>query len=482
MQKHLRLHVGPDHCKRAWGPDAIVDLIQDQLQQSSIPLGLHLPPIDFLATQLGAPAATILSAYRILAHRSLVEHDGDGQWVVATPNRDEASIERRSPPPLLVKPTVPANRPARGTPGYITLSSAFLDTRLIPVEEFKQCVQSALRSPGPPTYAHIQGYPPLRELIAKRLKKRGIETDPEHIVITIGSQQVLDLVCRSIEIKRVATECPAYIAAKALFRLSGIETAGLPVDPFTGIDRDVWRRILSSTRPSLAYLTSNFQNPTGYSYTSKELYEILEWADEFHFAILEDDWGSDMLPLSSCKPTLRALGGENVLYMNAFTKKALPSLRVGYVVCNERTLPSLLQSKKLSINGFPAMVEESLFELIAQGYYDRYLATIQKELRTRYTNCVALLRSLLPDCVQWTLPGGGPILWLEFPPRISVERLIEDLRERKVLVNPQDSAFFGVPHLNGFMLGYGFPDCDEMTIAIEALADALALQLRPSAR
>jgi len=35
--------------------------------------------------------------------------------------------------------------------------------------------------------------------------------------------------------------------------------------------------------------------------------------------------------------------------MNAFTKTALPALRVGYVLCNERTLPSLLQAKKLAI-------------------------------------------------------------------------------------------------------------------------------------
>ena len=477
MLNYLRLHIGPDHRKRIWSHVAIADLIESQLQQSRLLSDLHLPPARSLAIQLGVSTEEIVSAYRVLSDRSVIESGEDGHWIVARPDDVDMFADRPSPPLPLLKPTVPANRPARGTPGYITLSSAFLDSRLIPVEDFKRCMQSALRSPGPPTYAHIQGYPPLRQLIAKRLESRGIKSDPAHILITIGSQQVLDLICRSIEIKRVATECPAYIAAKALFRLSGIETVGLPVNPFAGIDRHVWRTLLSSTRPSLVYLTSNFQNPTGYSYSSKELCEILEWSEEFQFAILEDDWGSDMLPYSDCKPTFRAIGGENVLYMNAFTKKVLPSLRVGYVVCNERTLPSLLQSKKLSINGVPAMLEESLFEFIERGYYDRYLGKVQEELRIRYNHCIALLRTLIPDSVQWTLPGGGPILWLEFPKQVAVDRLIQALGARKILVNPQTSAFFGSAHLNGFMLGYGFPSCEEMTIAIETLADTLEAEL-----
>jgi DNA-binding transcriptional MocR family regulator len=375
------------------------------------------------------------------------------------------------------KPVVVANRPARGTPGYITLSSAFLDPRLAPRRELAQCMQAALRDPGLPTFAHIQGYPPLRALIARRLQQIGITADPEHLVITIGSQQVLDLVCRSLQVKKIATESPAYIAAKALFELSDVELTGLPVDPFTGIDPAHWHGLLAARRPSLAYLTSSYQNPTGYSYSSAELHRILAWSAELGFGILEDDWGSDMLPCAEHRPTLRALGGDNVLYMNAFTKKTLPSLRIGYVVCNEQTLPAVLQSKKLSINGFPALIEETLCEFIERGDYDAYLARAQAELAARYHHCLALLQSLLPPPVRWTQPGGGPILWLELPRRVSIPRLIGELGDRKILVHPQDAAFAGAPHLHGFMIGYAFPDRAEMTAAIEILSELVRAQL-----
>lgn len=369
---------------------------------------------------------------------------------------------------------VPANRPARGTPGYITLSSAFLDPRLAPTRAIERAARRALRSPGLSTFAHVQGYPPLRALIAERLSARGIPARADDVLVTVGSQHALDIVARALVNKHVATENPAYIAAKALFAISGVRTTALPVDPFAGIDVTRWEKLLTRARPALAYLTPRFQNPTGYSYSPAELEHILAWSKKLGFGILEDDWGSDMLAESVPRASLRQLGGDGVLYMNAFAKKTLPSLRVGYVVGNARTMPSLVQAKKLAINGLPALVEETLTELITSGDYDTYLARAQRELASRYRHTLRLLRALLPDDVRWTEPGGGPVLWLELPRRVDVGALITALEKKKVLVNPQDAAFFGAPHLHGFMLGYAFPTRAEMTQAIETLAGLLA--------
>lgn len=388
---------------------------------------------------------------------------------IAAPPRPSAPV---------LKPVLPANRPARGTPGYITLSSAFLDPRLAPRAEIAHCLRAALRSPGLATYAHVQGYPPLRQLIARRLARRGIAADPEHILLTVGSQQVLDLVCRSLAVKRIATEDPAYSAARALFQLSDVELTALPVEPFRGLDLARWRRLLATRQPALAYLTSSFQNPTGYSYSLDELHQLLAWSQELGFGILEDDWASEMQPAVAPRPTLRGLGGDNVLYMNAFAKKTLPSLRVGYVVASERTLPSLLQSKKLSINGAPALIEETLFELVERGFYDAYLQRVQAEVHLRYRHCLEALAGLLPAGVRWTEPGGGPVLWLELPDEVCLEQLIEELAQEKVLINSQEAAFLGEPHLHGFMIGYAFPEPAELTRGIEILGELISRQLR----
>ena len=380
-----------------------------------------------------------------------------------------------TPAPPLV-PLIPANPPARGTPGYLTLSSAFIDPRLAATGALVECMREVLRDPGPSTFAHLQGYPPLRQAIAARLARAGIAADPAHILITVGSQHALDLVCRSLAVRRIAAESPAYGAGKALFALCDLAMTPLPLDPFRGLDAPAWYARLAAARPALAVVTRRFHNPTGYSYRPDELAQIAAWSAELGFGLLEDDWASDMLP-GAPGPSLRALGGDDVLYMNAFTKKLVPSLRLGYLVASERTLPSLLQAKKLSINGGPALLEEALCALLECGHYDAHLARVQHELAGRYAHCLAALRAGMPAGVRWTEPGGGPLLWLELPRRVSIPRLIAELAERRVLVTSQDQAFTGTPHLHGVTLGYAFLDRVEMATAIEILGERLEQQL-----
>jgi len=102
----------------------------------------------------------------------------------------------------------------------------------------------------------------------------------------------------------------------------------LPLDPFNGIDLCAWERILKKERPGAVYVVTSFQNPTGYSYTSAELAAIVEWSQRYGFGIIEDDWGSEMLSNSEFRPSMRVLGGDAVFYVNSFTKKLLPSIRI----------------------------------------------------------------------------------------------------------------------------------------------------------
>src|SRR5687767_6751953 len=45
-------------------------------------------------------------------------------------------------------------------------------------------------------YGEVEGYLPLRELIARRMAARGVAVDPAEIMITNGSQQGIDFVAR----------------------------------------------------------------------------------------------------------------------------------------------------------------------------------------------------------------------------------------------------------------------------------------------
>jgi GntR family transcriptional regulator/MocR family aminotransferase len=198
---------------------------------------------------------------------------------------------------------------------------------------------------------------------------------------------------------------------------------------------------------------------------------FIEWSARYGFGLLEDDWGSDMLSFSEFRPSLRARAGDNVLYVNSFTKKLLPSMRLGYLVGNEQVTPALVQAKHNTALGTPLIIEAALCEFLDLGYYDAHLKQLHPELDRRYHACLEVLLQTMPEPVRWTSSGGGPMLWIEIPQHINIEELSENLAERGVFILISTPAFSDPPHLHDFRLCHAAIKSEAMQRGIEILAD-----------
>jgi DNA-binding transcriptional MocR family regulator len=457
--------------RRASAAD-IVASVGREVSSGALPAGTRLPPVRVLEQQLGISKNTVQAAYDELMARGIVEpREREGVFVAGPAAALRAPEQVAAPPlPTIVPP--PLTRPDRAADKAIPMSQVFVDGALLPTERLAECARAVLREPMPMWY-EPQGYPRLRELIALRLVRRGLEVTPDEVVVTTGSQQSLDIIARSLAVRRMAIETPVYAYAKLLFENLGVDLVPLRLDPFTGIDLTAWDRAIGERRPSLVYAISSFHNPTGYSYTTSELIGLLELCRRHQVAIVEDDWGSDMLSGSEYRPSLRALGGPNVLYVNSFTKKLLPSLRVGFVVADRTLVPTLVAMKRLSTLGNAWLTEALVAEFLARGYYDGHLATLQRELDARYHACLAALDELMPPGVRWTRPGGGPTLWLDVPRSIDLRALERDLAARGVIVHDTTPAFIGSPHLHGIRIGYAFLPPDRLRAGLVEIAAVL---------
>lgn len=465
---YVGLHVATGE-RRATAAD-IVASVHREIASGSLPAGARLPPVRALEKQLGLSKNTAQAAYDELVARGLVEaREREGVFVLSATRVVPPDPIVAAPLPRLVPP--PLQRPDLPGRGMTALSTVFIDPELLPTERIAECARSVLRERMPAQY-EAQGYRPLREAIAKRLSARGFDVEADEVVITTGSQQSLDIVARSLASKRVACESPVYGYAKLLFESLGNELVGLHLDPFRGIDLNAWDKVLA-TKPSLAYLITSFHNPTGYSYTSGELRGVLELCKKHDVAVLEDDWGSDMMSDGEYRPMLRMLGGKNVMYVNSFTKKLLPSLRIGFVAASPELVPTLVAMKRLSTLGNAWLTEAVVAEFLDRGYYDTHLVALQKALDTRYAACLAALDELMPDNVKWTRPGGGPTLWLELPRSIDLPALEAHLARRGVHVSNASAAFLGRAHLHGFRIAYAFLSETEMRSALTIVADSL---------
>lgn len=451
----------------------VVAAFAQEIETKRLPSRSRLPPVRVLERQLGLSKNTVQVAYDELAARGLiVTKEREGAFVAeevalpgVLPPLHTAMPQLRPPPELFAE--YPAADMTR-------LGQVFIDPALLPRERFADCLRSVVRTPGLEPFYTGQGYLPLREAIAERLIARGMEVGPDNVVITVGSQQALDIVARSLEVRRIATEDPVYAHARLLFESHALSMCGLPIDPFGPLDLDLWEARLRAHRPGLFYAITSYQNPTGYSYSTHELQAICELSSRYGFALMEDDWGSDMLSDSEYRPSLRLMGGENVLYVNSFTKKILPSLRIGFIVARREQVPALVAAKRLSTLGSATLMEAALAEFLSRGYYETHLAEVHRELDARYELCLVALNELMPAGVRWTTPGGGPTLWLDIPRGVDLRQLRARMAQRRVYLEDASSAFYGAPHLHGFRIGYAFLPPAKLREALAALAEELS--------
>lgn len=86
---------------------------------------------------------------------------------------------------------------AAQAPGMISLAGGLPAQTSFPLEAIRVAYEKVFMSGAAALqYAETEGYRPLRAKIAERLESKGIPASPDHMLLTTGSQQSIDLVCR----------------------------------------------------------------------------------------------------------------------------------------------------------------------------------------------------------------------------------------------------------------------------------------------
>ena len=87
-------------------------------------------------------------------------------------------------------------------PDTIYFGNGTPSRELIPFDEMRIANQKAWddirETPGALDYGDAPGYPPLRDLIGRRMAHVGVMADRSNILLTNGSQQAIDYLCRLV--------------------------------------------------------------------------------------------------------------------------------------------------------------------------------------------------------------------------------------------------------------------------------------------
>lgn len=401
----------------------------------------RLPAYRQLADDLGVNRTTIENAYSMLEAEGLVfSRMGSGTYVLplnlipTTPKQNKAMALPLWQQIFEAKETLAKADTAdemlqkAGNPHPISFASGISDTRQFPADEFRKILQSVMRRDqiAALEYGESNGYAPLREGITHILASQGLQTNPESVLITAGSQQAIFLVSQVLLKPNdiILVENPTYSVAIDLFRTLGFQIIGIPID-HQGMQVEKLEKLLQQYHPKLIYTIPNFHNPTGTCLSSSRRRELILLAEKYNVPILEDDFVGDLRYEGHAQPSLKALDrNAQVIYVGTFSKMLMPGLRVGFIVADGPVYDRLLNFKRLSDLATSTLIQRALDAYMTVGRYQTYLHRSSQTFRKRRDIMVNAIRQYLPPNISFDIPSGGLFIWMRLPDSIYADELL----------------------------------------------------------
>jgi GntR family transcriptional regulator/MocR family aminotransferase len=418
----------------------LADYLRELVVAGRLGAGQKLPATRELAAALGLSRNTVNQAYdELVAERLATAHVGQGTFVAApgrarlrAPSAREADAPRlawaglfaaRGPvPPLRTPQPMDAEAPVYDfRPGRVDVAS-------LPRADLKRAFAAAIDGALPQLANRLdpQGWPPLREEIARALVARGVACRADDVLIVQGAQEGLDLLARILldPGDAAAVEEPGWFGARIAFAARGAHLVPVPVDG-RGLRTDALARLLRGRRVKLVYTTPAVQSPTGVCLADERRAELLALAEEHQCAVVEDDYDSELRAAGPASPALACDdAGGRVLYLGTFSKALFPALRVGYLVAAPPVIRRAAEALGAAHFGGNLLAQAALAELLRGGALERHVRRVRRLYAERLDALLAALAAHFPEGTRAERPAGGNCVWVELPAGFDAEALL----------------------------------------------------------
>jgi len=330
-------------------------------------------------------------------------------------------------------------------PDVISFAGGLPAPELFPVAEIKAAAEAVLTREGSRAlqYGPSEGVAELRDWIAAEVGRRGIRAAAADVLVTNGSQQVLDLIGKLYLDPGdvVLTENPTYLAAIQSFQTFEATFVPVPTDE-QGLIPAALPDLIRRHRPKFLYTIPNFQNPTGITLSASRRAELAAIAAREGLPIVEDDpYGKLRYRGDEVPPVKHWDEAGCVFYASTFSKTIAPGLRLGWVVAPPAEFSRLLilkQAADLHTSSFDQRVALAYLTAADVG---AHLARIRAAYGERFGVLDATLRAELPAGYRWTQPEGGMFLWVTGPAELDALELLGRAVQQKVAFVPGRDFF-----------------------------------------
>lgn len=315
-------------------------------------------------------------------------------------------------------------------------------------------------------YSPAPGTKFMRETMANWLSKRwNTPLTPDHILITTGSQQALDLVARTYidPSDTIMLEDPTYFVALYAFNAYQPRYQIINIGELDKPEQSA----------KLMYLIPTFNNPTGDTLNKNQREIVADYATTNNLIIVEDDPYSELyfegkppLPIYTHAP-------KNTIYITSVSKTIGPALRLGIVVAQPEIIHQLSLTKTgmdLCTSGWLQQIASHIFN---HPQLETHLATTRKYYAVQAKHILQTLQTHMPDSVTWTHPQGGLFIWTTLPESIDTSQLYQQAIANNVAFVPGYIFSPNQKSSNSLRLTFAAASPDKITTGIKSLATVI---------
>ena len=368
-------------------------------------------------------------------------------------------------------------------PGMISLAGGIPAPESFPMTILQELTQTVLEKYETAAFQYdfTEGFPPLREALVAYLRNHEkIETKADEIIITSGSQGVLDGIGKVLISKGdcVAVEAPTYLGAIQAFNPYEPDYIRMATDE-DGLIPSSLEKALTSNPVKFVYLVPTFQNPTGRTIPLERRMEIARILIEYDALLVEDNPYSKLRYRGEDIPSIKTLAPENVVYISTLSKVFAPGLRIGFCVAPE-PIKKWLVLVKQGVDLHTSTLNQALAaEYLSGGHLERHLPSILDLYGPKQTAMLEAFSQYFPETFSWSKPEGGMFIWAEGPKGLDMEAIYWKAVEKNVAFVP-GKFFYTSPGEGLETMRLNYTMTDEATIdrSMAVLADVITEEMK----
>ena len=257
-------------------------------------------------------------------------------------------------------------------------------------------------------YCTAQGDAGLRERICDVMALEEIRAHPDEVVVTVGSQQALDLLTRIFIDPGdvVLAEAPSYVGALGAFAAYQADVVHVAMDDDglipAALEEAIRRTAAAGKRAKFLYTVPNFHNPAGVTLATERRPQILDICRRVGLLVVEDNpyglLGFDGDPMRA----MRADDAEGVVYLGTFSKTFAAGVRVGWAVAPPAIRDKLILAAESAVLCHSSFSQLTVREYLNTQPWQEQIKDFRELYRERRDATLGALSGMMPPGCHWT--------------------------------------------------------------------------------